>query len=165
MLLIIISISYRIYLHIFNYNTKINLSFKFQIKKIIFLHLSIMLFMLSDSSQSFEKNIAQYNSKRRKSGRSWSGHRDGKSAERWPNTRVFVVRHLYGYVSMFQFPDLKVFARRQDISSGRSVAQSWSPYAEILDGSFLQPHILLPPFLLLSATISFSSSAASHIQC
>lgn len=73
----------------------------------------------------------------------------------------FVVRHLYGYVSMFQFPDLKVFARRQDISSGRSVAQSWSPYAEILDGSFLQPHILLPPLLLLSATISFSSSAAS----
>lgn len=56
-----------------------------------------------------------------------------------------MVRHLYGYVSMFQLPDLKVFARRQDISSGRSVAQLRSSRAEILDGSFLQPHILLPP--------------------
>lgn len=37
----------------------------------------------------------------------------------------------------------KVFARRQDISSGRSVARS--SRAEILDGSFLQPHILPPP--------------------
>lgn len=40
----------------------------------------------------------------------------------------------------------KVFARRQDISSGRSVAQSRDrSRVEILDGSFLQPHILPPP--------------------
>lgn len=36
----------------------------------------------------------------------------------------FSVRHLYGYVSMFQLPGFKSFRWRQDISSGRSVAHS-----------------------------------------
>lgn len=75
-----------------------------------------------------------------------------------------MVRHLYGYVSMFQLPGLKVFARRQDISSGRPVAQSRSSRAEILDGSFLQPHILLPPPILVPRAAPLAPSSAASPQ-
>lgn len=96
-------------------------------------------------------------------------------AERRPKPRVFVVRHFYGYVSMFQLPDLKVFARRQDISSGRSVAivPRWNigrlflaaAYSSTTTSVSLLPSHLLHLFIgsLSTSSTSWNSSGASSI--
>ena len=114
---------------------------------------------------------------------------EGQQQNEW---RELVSAIFVGYVSMFQFPSLKLFPWRQDISSGRySVAHrnQRSSRVEILDGSFFLScsRIFFPllfPFLLefhpsypkhspratpsessFSFSFSFSSSSSSSSSC